>query len=426
MPLDPSIPISGQQQAPIDPLAVAMKGFTLKAAQQQAQLGDLELQDSLTLREAFKSPGARNPDGSINYEAILKETAGKISPKMMTTLSTGAQQQVEKQSKMKQDLSKAWGPVAAGLYTKYKELGGNDQAWAQVQPMAQQAWEQTKQQFPGAQIKENPMTPQSLEQNAMHWDKYTEQQMKKTQPETPHEQRISAAAEKRADAAASSADDTIPPETLHFMARQALTGDTSVIQNIGRGKQGSKNIKAFREELRKTAQEMGISPEELAARNAEFFGTKAGERALGTRTAQVGMAVAEAQRMIPLALKASEEATRTGFKSLNDIQQAVQKGTASPALRKFVAANNSLVNVYSRAVSPTGTPTVSDKDHAREVLSVGFSKGDYKAAVEQLQAEMEAAQASPGDVRKEFRESVTGKKETGGQKRRPLSEFSGG
>lgn len=254
-------------------------------------------------------------------------------------------------------------------------------------------------------------------------------------------ERTTAVAERRAETAdrragamearlAGGTDESIPHETLTFMAKQYLRGDTSVMQNIGRGRQGAKNIGLFREEIRRVAEAEGISPEEVAARNAEFFGVKAGERALGTRTAQVGMAVAEAQNMVPLALQASEAADRTGVKSLNDALQAVQKGTASPELRKFVAANNSLVNVYARAISPSGVPTISDKDHAREVLSTAFSKKDYRAGVEQLMAEMNAAQQSPEVVRKEFRETVTGKRtstpgdikslvETSGQKYEP-------
>jgi hypothetical protein len=221
------------------------------------------------------------------------------------------------------------------------------------------------------------------------------------------ERRVKATEDK--NAAGMTGKGALSQDALNMAADQYLAGDSTAAQGYARNAQMKSQLTNA---IAARAKAKGMSGEDVAAKVAEFQGIKAGERSAGTRTAQVGMAVAEAQRMIPLALDASEKASRLGIKSLNDIQQAVQKGTASPELRKFVAANNSLVNVYSRAVSPTGTPTVSDKDHAREVLSTGFSKGDYKAAVEQLQAEMQAAQASPGDVRKEFRQAVTGKDKT--------------
>jgi hypothetical protein len=196
-------------------------------------------------------------------------------------------------------------------------------------------------------------------------------------------------------------------ETLTFMAKQAMSGDTSVFQGLGNGVQGSRNRVALRKEISKLAGRKSMTPEDLAASNAEYFGLKAGQRTLGTRTANIEMAVNEASQMADLALNASNSLDRTGVKSINDVMQAVQKGTRSPELRNFVAANTSLINAYARAVNPNGTPTDHDKTHAREMLSTGFDKGDYASAVGQLKKEMAAAQNSPGIVRKGFREAIT-------------------
>jgi hypothetical protein len=70
----------------------------------------------------------------------------------------------------------------------------------------------------------------------------------------------------------------IPPDTLRFMAKQAWTGDTSVLQGLGYGTQGANNKIALRNEIMRLGEEMGKKPEELAAKNAEFFGIKAGDR----------------------------------------------------------------------------------------------------------------------------------------------------
>lgn len=220
-------------------------------------------------------------------------------------------------------------------------------------------------------------------------------------------------------AKANKADDPngkLDASDIQFMAGQYLAGDTSVMQNLGRGVQGSKNIVALRGEIRKQAEAKGMTPSQVASAMAEFQGEKAGQRTLGTRTANIEMAATEADSLADLALGASEKLGRTGIKSLNTAIQAVEKGTASPELRKFVAANTSFINAYARAINPQGVGTVADKEHAREMLDVAFSKGDYQAVISQLKSEIAAAKASPGTVKTEMRERFTG---TGKQKGGP-------
>jgi len=198
-------------------------------------------------------------------------------------------------------------------------------------------------------------------------------------------------------------------DEAQFMAKQAWTGDTSVFTNLGRGRQGAENIKMVRAAIMEEGKRQGKTPEDLAAKNAEFFGIKAGERTLGSRQANVDMAVNEAMNFVPLALEASEKLQRTNIKSVNDLMQYVQGKTSSPELRRLAGATNGLINIYARAINPQGASTISDKDHAREVLDKGFSDGDYKAAVDQLVKEMYAAKKSPGQVREELRSAITGK-----------------
>jgi hypothetical protein len=65
-------------------------------------------------------------------------------------------------------------------------------------------------------------------------------------------------------------------ETLGTMADQYIAGDRTVMQNIGRGTQGSKNISALRGEIAKRMAERGLSGADMAARLAEYDGMKAG------------------------------------------------------------------------------------------------------------------------------------------------------
>lgn len=194
-----------------------------------------------------------------------------------------------------------------------------------------------------------------------------------------------------------------------FMAGQYLSGDKSIFQNLGRGQQGSENIVRLRRAVHSVANDMGMKPEEITAKMAEFEGIKAGQRTLGTRTANIEMAVTEAQNIIPIALEASKEVDRSKYPTLNALQLAVQKGTGDEKAVRLAAVTNALINTYSRAISPTGTPTVHDKEHAREVIDKAYSQGQYASVVDLMKQEMEAARKSPGQVRDHFRDAVTGK-----------------
>jgi len=200
----------------------------------------------------------------------------------------------------------------------------------------------------------------------------------------------------------------LQPDELRFMATQALSGDTSVFQNIGRGRQGAGNIAALRREMMAVAAEKGMSPEDVAMKNAEFFGLKAGERTLGTRQAQIEMAGQVLNQFIPIAKEASDAYKRTGIKKINDLQKAVQSGTASPELRKLNASVNAVINAYGRAINPTGVGNEADKVEARKILDSAFASGDFDAAIDQMQLEINAELKAPGKVKTGMRELFTG------------------
>jgi hypothetical protein len=174
---------------------------------------------------------------------------------------------------------------------------------------------------------------------------------------------------------------------------------------------------AFVREVTKRAAVGDVSPEDMMANQARFGGEKAGQRTLGTRTANIEMAATEAASLADLAKQASAKVDRTQYKAFNDVMQAGQRATSSPELRAFTASNTSLINAYARAINPQGVGTVADKEHAREMLSTAFSKGDYEAAIDQLMLEIDAARKSPGTVQKEMRDRFTGKEQPASARR---------
>lgn len=197
----------------------------------------------------------------------------------------------------------------------------------------------------------------------------------------------------------------LTPEALKFTAEQYLAGDSKAITGYARD-QATKS--ALQNEIAKQAFEKGIDGKLMAAIMGEYQGFVSGQRVLGTREAQLSIAADVTSKFVPIAIEASEKFDRTGWKSLNDVVIAAESRTANPDLRRFAAANNALINVYARAINPNGVATVSDKDHAREILSTAFSKGDYRAGAEQLKMEVDTELKSPGSVKSDMRARFTG------------------
>ncbi|RQU89756.1 hypothetical protein DF133_15970 [Burkholderia cenocepacia] len=206
-------------------------------------------------------------------------------------------------------------------------------------------------------------------------------------------------------------DAKFSPDDLKFLAEQARAGDTSVYQNLGRGAQGAKNIIALRREVMRQERDAGGTGADIAAANAGFQGEKAAARTGATRAANIGMAVAEAQKTFPLVREASAALPRTEFPGVNRAMQAAQTGTGDPRVVALGTALNTSVNAYARAISPTGVPTVSDKEHARELLSTASTPDQLNAVLSMMEKEMSAARQAPTEVQAQQKARISGRGE---------------
>lgn len=207
---------------------------------------------------------------------------------------------------------------------------------------------------------------------------------------------------------ATMANAEISPEDKAFWADIIRKGG-SLPPGLARSGVGAKLVSEVMKEVPKG----NTQPADVIANQAELVGIKAGQRTIGTKQAQIEMAVTEAKNMAPLALQASNAVDRTKYPTLNSFLLAAEKGTGDENVVRLGVATNSLINIYARAINPTGVATVSDKDHARELLAAAWSKGQYAAGVDQLMKELAAAQKSPPQVRGAMREAITGKKTEG-------------
>ena len=192
-------------------------------------------------------------------------------------------------------------------------------------------------------------------------------------------------------------------KTVDEMADQLRAGDTSVLTNLGRGAQGAQNVVKVRGRAAQKDAEEGVTGVDRAATNAEYGALKSGMRVSGTREANIGMAVNEARNMIPQAIEASRAASRSGTVVWNSVIGRWDVQTGDPAWARHVAATNSLLNVYSRAVSG-GTSTVSGREDASHVLNPTMPVSAYEAAVGQMDKEMQSALRAPGQVREQLKQ----------------------
>jgi hypothetical protein len=203
---------------------------------------------------------------------------------------------------------------------------------------------------------------------------------------------------------------SITQEDADRIASQYLAGDKSAIAGLGWGGTGSANRGLVQSSITQQAKAAGMSGPDVAAKIAEFGGLQAAERTVGQRGANLEMAAREASAMGDLVLRASEAVPRTDFTPANTAINYYLAKTGDPAVRQFGASLNSYINVYARAIGGTSASagTVSDKEHAREMLNMADSHDQVVAIIAQLQKEIETARAAPRATREGLRQEITG------------------
>jgi len=205
------------------------------------------------------------------------------------------------------------------------------------------------------------------------------------------------------------ADASLDDATTTMMAKQYLAGDRSVMQNLGRGAQGSANIVKLRGAIKAEADKQGLDGEGIAQRMVDYVGDTARERTAATQEGRMAPAGIEAHGAIQLGRIASDAVPRGNWVPINKAIQAYQEGTSDPALRAFGSANTTIINTYARAINPNGVGTVADKEHARQMLSTADGPAAYKAVLDQLEKEIEMAHQSPSQARTGFRQERAGR-----------------
>lgn len=209
---------------------------------------------------------------------------------------------------------------------------------------------------------------------------------------------------------ATATDAILSDETITSMAGQYLAGDKSVFQNLGRGAQGAANVVKIRNEINRLAKERGMTPDQIATKQADYAGRTAAMRSLGTRGVAVEYAANTALRAISLADEAMAKLSRTSFMPFNKLIELKDRNLLDVDQAAAYAAVNTLVNEYARVVTPIGVPTDSTRHHAREMLNTAMNHKAFTAVTAMMKREIAAAKAAYTDTRKEFLSDHTNEK----------------
>ena len=195
-----------------------------------------------------------------------------------------------------------------------------------------------------------------------------------------------------------------------FIANQYLAGDKSVLIGLGSGQQGTANRSMVRHAIMEEGKAQGLSPADIAGRVMQFAGYVAEQQALARRQATILTAAGEADRVFKIVENASKKVDRSNWVPINTIVQKLETMKSDPKLGAFAQAIDTTVNVYARAIAPTGVPHEAARARALQILSTVTGQDDFEAKLDVMRQEIEAAVDTPDAIREmimnSFKENV--------------------
>jgi len=198
------------------------------------------------------------------------------------------------------------------------------------------------------------------------------------------------------------------------MAERASQGDQGVFVGLGRGAQGAENIAKIRNRMAETG-----SSQDQIDNMVELAGRKATARTVGGIVGRLDVFGESAYNAASLAIAQSDKIPRGSFVPWNKLKMYSESQLSDPDIRGFYALNNTLINEYAKATTPTGTPTEGQRNHAEALLNMADSPETYKTVAQMLQLEIRNTQAAGQNVAGKLR------KGTGGEPQTPLPTLPG-
>lgn len=131
-------------------------------------------------------------------------------------------------------------------------------------------------------------------------------------------------------------------------------------------------------------------------------GQAAEETAVGRRAGGISLAVQEAHDTIPNVMSLAEKNAGKGVATWNAVENKWKVEKGDPGFAEYVQQMNALVNIYGRAVNG-GNATVSDKEHARDMLNPNMPLSAVRGSIKGFTREIDIAEQAPGKVRERMR-----------------------
>lgn len=195
--------------------------------------------------------------------------------------------------------------------------------------------------------------------------------------------------------------------TAERIADTWIAGDHSLIKDLSRGITGPADMRHVNEIITRKQSEQGLSPRDIIANQAEMKALAKEELTVAGRAGNIALAVQEANAAIPITIAASRATPRDGFAFWNALENKYNVQSGSPQYAQFVANLNSLINIYGRAISGASKGTVSDLEHAREMLNPNQPTAAFEGAIKGMQQELQIAYDAPQKVVEEMRQRWT-------------------
>lgn len=192
---------------------------------------------------------------------------------------------------------------------------------------------------------------------------------------------------------------SLTPDAITFYGEQVARGDTSPLQNLGRGAQGAENITAIRNAAVAYALKNGMDPRAIMDASAGYLGEKAASRTIGTNEANAVNAGVEAMNALKLGRETNAKLPRGQFYPVNKAIQAYQFGTSDPTLAAYGQAVATIANTYARAVNPKGLPHEAVVSDTLRRLNAAQGPDALNAIFDIMQKEIEMAQKAPAQAR---------------------------
>lgn len=258
-----------------------------------------------------------------------------------------------------------------------------------------------KMMYDAAQSKNYTMVAQIYEKNAQYTQKAQEASAKLQEKRDEQKQKNEQSATYWLSPEGQARLSTLTP------AQQA--GVKQLIELYGQKTTGKSAIAQNRQQyINEYTAEHGTAPtsEQITAWEAERAGVKAEATAVGRRAGGLSVAVQEAHDTIPNVQAAAQKSAGRGLATWNAAENRWKVEKGDPDFAFYVQQMNSLINVYGRVISGGGKGTVSDLEHARQMLNPNMPLSAVQGSLKGFETEIAIAEKAPEKVRARMRSTA--------------------